>query len=348
VKALSLHVIGVVQGVGFRPFVYNLAVERGLRGWVLNSSDGVHILVEGDADAVDAFPSAIRELAPPMAIVADIVLSPVDPEGFPTFEIRESCAEEGEMTLVSPDIATCPECLRELTSPGDRRFGYPFINCTNCGPRFTIIDDVPYDRPTTSMRDFEMCEECAKEYSDAGDRRFHAQPDACFVCGPRLYLMPSPRSDSLVLGVRDDWAWSPENACAPHPHRDSTSEAARSSAIISAAAELLISERVLAIKGLGGFHLACDASSEKAVESLRGRKHRWGKPLAVMVFDLDAARRLAEIGPEEAALLSGTVRPIVLVRRLPADPLAPGVADGLREIGLMLPYTPLHLSLIHI
>jgi hydrogenase maturation protein HypF len=345
VKALALHVIGVVQGVGFRPFVHNLAVDRGLTGWVLNASDGVYILVEGDAATVDAFPTAIREFAPPMAVVADIVVSSVDPEGFSFFEIRESRAEQG-MTLVSPDIATCPDCLSELMSPGDRRYHYPFINCTNCGPRFTIIGDVPYDRPMTSMRDFTMCKECAEEYGDTRDRRFHAQPDACFICGPRLYLLPSTAEDRAALDVPDEWAWSPECALAPHPHREREAEAARSDAIVSAAGELLLGGRVLAVKGLGGFHLACDATSEGAVSALRERKHRWGKPLAVMVRDLEAARRIAHVDPEEEALLTGTVRPIVLLRRKPDDGLAPGVAEGLRELGVMLPYTPLHHLLL--
>lgn len=343
-KALALHVIGVVQGVGFRPYVHNLAVDRGLTGWVLNASDGVHILIEGDPAVVDAFPAAIREFAPPMAVVADIVVSPVDPEGFSSFEIRQSLAEQG-MTLVSPDIATCPDCLSELMSTDDRRRHYPFINCTNCGPRFTIIGDVPYDRPMTSMRDFTMCEECAEEYGDTRDRRFHAQPDACFVCGPRLYLLPSPSEDRARTGVPDDWAWSPELTGA-HPHRERKAEAARSDAILSAAGQMLLDGQVLAIKGLGGFHLACDATNEDAVDALRTRKRRWAKPLAVMVGDLEAARRIAHVGPQEEALLTGTVRPIVLLRRMPDDGLAHGVANGLTELGVMLPYTPLHHLLL--
>ena len=201
--ALQLHVTGIVQGVGFRPFVYNLAVEQGLTGWVLNASDGVHCVVEGDADDGRRLPALLRERAPAMSVIESRGRpSEVEPEGFSAFEIRESYAEEGAMTLVSPDIATCPDCLAELLDPGDRRHRYPFINCTNCGPRFTIIADVPYDRPMTTMRDFPMCPECAAEYGDPSDRRFHAQPDACFVCGPRLYLNPAgveaeaPCSDS--------------------------------------------------------------------------------------------------------------------------------------------------------
>jgi hydrogenase maturation protein HypF len=345
VKALSLHVTGIVQGVGFRPFVYNLAVERGLAGWVLNASDGVYVVVEGDERTVEAFPKAIRDLAPPMAVVEQVIAEEVEPEGFSAFEIRESRAEEGAMTLVSPDIATCPECLGELFDPLDRRYRYPFINCTNCGPRFTIIGDVPYDRPMTSMRDFPMCDECAAEYGDPADRRFHAQPDACFICGPRLYLNPGLIAEEG--GCTDgEWPWAPEAEASPRQHRDRDEEAARSDAIVSAAARMLLEGRILAIKGLGGFHLACDATNPHAVATLRERKRRWGKPLAVMVPDLDAARRLAEIGAEEAELLTGAVRPIVLLKRKPDDGLAPQIADNLTELGVMLPYTPLHHLLL--
>jgi hydrogenase maturation protein HypF len=357
VKALSLHVTGIVQGVGFRPFVHNLAIERGLTGWVLNASDGVYIVVEGAEAEVDAFPSALRDLAPPMAVIESVVAEPVDPEGFTSFQIRESRAEEGAMTLISPDIATCPECLAELLSPGDRRYRYPFINCTNCGPRFTIIDDVPYDRPMTSMRDFPMCPECAEEYADPADRRFHAQPDACFVCGPRLYLMAASaasgdvdRAHARTLDMPEDWLWSAERTRTPRVHRDCDAEARRSDAIISAAAKLLLEGNALAIKGLGGFHLACDATNERAVATLRQRKGRWGKPLAVMVRDVEAARAIAHVDAEEEALLTGTIRPIVLLRKLAIPPdesaLAPGVANGLAEIGVMLPYTPLHHLLL--
>lgn len=349
--ALSLHITGIVQGVGFRPFVYNLAVERGLVGWVLNASDGVHVVIEGDDDSVSAFPQAIRDLAPPMSVIEDIVAEQVEPEGYSTFEIRESHAEEGAMTLVSPDIATCPECAAELFEAGDRRYRYPFINCTNCGPRFTIIGDVPYDRPMTSMRDFPMCDECAAEYGNPSDRRFHAQPDACFVCGPRLYLNiadgDGPGGASLpAIRARPDWHWSPDREVSPRPHRDRDAEAARSGEIIRAAAKLLSEGAILAIKGLGGFHLACDATDANAVATLRSRKRRWGKPLAIMVRDLAAADALAEVRDEEAALLTGSVRPIVLLRRKPDDGLAPGVADKLTEIGVMLPYTPLHHLLL--
>jgi hydrogenase maturation protein HypF len=344
-KALSLHITGIVQGVGFRPFVYNLALEQGLTGWVLNASDGVHTVVEGDPATVDAFPQAVRDRAPAMAVIETITAEEVEPEGFRGFEIRESRAEEGAMTLVSPDIATCPECAAELFDSSDRRYRYPFINCTNCGPRFTIIGDVPYDRPMTSMRDFPMCPQCAEEYGDPSDRRFHAQPDACFICGPRLYL----NADDATY----DWAWTPEREVSPRPHRDRGVEAMRSDEIVARAAELLVGGSVLAIKGLGGFHLACDATNPEAVTRLRERKRRWGKPLAIMVRDIETARALCEVCPEEEELLAGVVRPIVLLRKdaRPGEPggapeLAPGVADNLVEIGVMLPYTPLHHLLL--
>jgi len=425
VKALSLHITGIVQGVGFRPFVYNLAVERGLLGWVLNASDGVYTVIEGDDATVDAFPAAIRELAPPMAVVEEIIAEEVEPEGFTDFSIRASRAEEGAMTLVSPDIATCPDCLAELTAPGDRRYRYPFINCTNCGPRFTIIGDVPYDRPMTSMRDFPMCPECAEEYGDPRDRRFHAQPDACFVCGPRLFLnatvsersvdvpcsgsprrgpaaatdamRPTPPSPPAELraghpptahsalayqpnpgptspALDPSWCWNAALETSPRRHRDRDTEAERNDAIIATAAALLLDGCVLAIKGLGGFHLACDATNAAAVTALRERKRRWGKPLAIMVPDLEAARAYCEVSDLEAELLAGSVRPIVLLRKrddvwsggsarssagaegdedclstepsVHASALTSGVADGLREIGVMLPYTPLHHLLL--
>ena len=321
-KALSLHITGIVQGVGFRPFVYNLAVEQGLNGWVLNSSDGVYTVVEGNPAIVDSFPQAIRERAPAMAVIETITAEDIEPEGFREFSIRASRAEEGAMTLVSPDIATCPECAAELLDPADRRYRYPFINCTNCGPRFTIIGDVPYDRPMTSMSDFPMCPECAEEYGDPADRRFHAQPDACFICGPRLYL----NADDAPY----DWAWSPERESSPRPHRDRTVEAARSDTIVARVAELLLDGRILAIKGLGGFHLACDATNPEAVDRLRERKRRWGKPLAIMVRDIETARAYCEVAPEEEALLTGVVRPIVLLRKLATE--ASASAGGSAEV----------------
>jgi hydrogenase maturation protein HypF len=337
-KAVSLHITGVVQGVGFRPFVYNLAGRHGVSGWVLNSSEGVFTHIEGDADAVDAFVRDISGEAPPMAVIDAVDLSEAEPEGFASFDIRASRAVEGEMTLVSPDIATCEKCRSELMDEADRRHRYAFTNCTNCGPRFTIIADIPYDRPMTTMRDFPMCEECATEYEDPADRRFHAQPNACHRCGPRLFLNPST----------PEWEWRPELDTSPRPHHEPAEARARDDAIIAAAVEALRGGRIVAVKGLGGFQLACDATDEAAVRRLRERKHRWGKPLAVMVANLDAARLLCRIGEEEASLLAGTARPIVLLHRLDDTPggLADSVAGLLPDLGLMLPYTPLHHLLL--
>ncbi|MDZ4063491.1 MAG: acylphosphatase, partial [Coriobacteriia bacterium] len=230
--ALSFHITGIVQGVGFRPFVYNLAEDLGLAGWVFNSSEGVFCLVEGTEEAVGAFADRLRSQAPPMSVIESIVAEEVESEGFAGFEIRESQAIEGAMTLISPDIATCDACVTELLGPQDRRARYPFINCTNCGPRFTIIEDIPYDRPQTTMRDFPMCDECTKEYGDPSDRRFHAQPDACFVCGPRLYLNVAPDAG----GARDlppDAAWTRDAEVIPRPHRDRSAERERSDAIVA-------------------------------------------------------------------------------------------------------------------
>jgi hydrogenase maturation protein HypF len=358
-RAALLRVTGVVQGVGFRPFVYNLALASGLSGWVLNSSEGVFIHVEGASAAVEGFFIALEHEAPPMSVIESVVIHAADVEGFEGFEIRESETVEGAATLISPDIATCPACVAELHDPRDRRFGYPFINCTNCGPRFTIIDDIPYDRPATTMRSFPMCPECAAEYGDPTDRRFHAQPDACFICGPRLYLnvlgpgreLPNPVTDPEGEPATGDWVWSAGFDIEPRPHRNRDDESRRSSAILRHAARLLTTGHIVAIKGLGGFHLACDATDAEAVARLRERKRRWGKPLAIMAHDVEDVRRFAEVDQQEAELLTGTARPIVLVRlrEEPAERaprLADGVAPGLTEIGVMLPYTPLHHLLL--
>jgi hydrogenase maturation protein HypF len=339
-SAARIEVTGVVQGVGFRPFVFSLARERGLTGWVNNTAQGVTIVVEGDADAVGHFADDVRTLAPPMAVVESIGAEPAEIEGFETFEIRESEAR-GDLTLVSPDIAICPECLAELNDPQDRRYGYPFTNCTNCGPRFTIIESLPYDRPATSMKVFPMCPECGAEYADPADRRFHAQPNACSVCGPRLFL-------NVPGGEPSGLEWDATRDVVPRPHREAAGERRRAAEILRAAEAILLGGRILAIKGLGGFHLACDATDETAVAALRSRKRRWGKPFAIMVPDLDAARALCDVSDEESSLLSGPKRPIVLLRLREdgSGPLAPSVAPGLSELGVMLPYTPLHHLLL--
>lgn len=340
-----IHVTGIVQGVGMRPFVYREAMAHGICGWVLNAGDGVHIEAHAPADALDAFVAALSEHAPAAARVeyvevVDLAANGWDAANEQGFRIVASQDQTAHTTLVSPDIATCDDCLRELFDPADRRYHYPFINCTNCGPRFTIIRSLPYDRAATSMDRFPMCPKCAAEYADPLDRRFHAQPDACFDCGPHITWREA------VNG----------NACgnsSATPAVGTTREA--SDAIIERCVELLASGGIVAIKGLGGFHLACDAANEQAVAELRRRKRRSNKPLAVMVRSLADAGRLCHIDDAERELLAGSIRPIVLLRRRAAcesggSPdalaLAPSVARDLPELGVMLPYTPLqHLLL---
>jgi len=318
----KITVTGVVQGVGFRPFVYRLAHDQGLVGWVLNHSGGVDIEVEGQAVSVDAFLRDLSAKAPPLARIEQITAEDVPPNGYTTFEIRHSVSQEGRYQLISPDIATCPDCLRELLDPNDRRYRYPFTNCTNCGPRFTIIADVPYDRPKTTMRVFPMCPDCQAEYDDPWDRRFHAQPNACPVCGPHVWLERPARSAF--------------ETCDPPPGGDE----------IQAAARLLRDGAILAIKGLGGFHLACDATQAGAVARLRERKRRPAKPLAVMVATLDEVYRHCEVNDREEALLTSRQCPILLLRWKPTSSIVREVAPGNNYLGVMLPYTPLHHILL--
>ncbi len=295
-----LSVRGVVQGVGFRPFVYTLARRHGLAGFVRNDGDGVVIEAEGNAGDLEAFALALRAEAPPLSRVGGIVTRPLTPRGDMEFAIAAS-APRGRNALVPPDIATCDACLRELFDPADRRYRYAFVNCTQCGPRFTIVVRMPYDRRNTTMAGFPLCVDCRREYDDPADRRFHAEPIACSVCGPRLTLP------------------------------------------LEEAAGLLRSGAILAVKGLGGYHLACDAANEEAVSRLRARKHREEKPFAVMTTAPD---ELAEIDGAEASLLRSKERPIVLVRRLAGALLAPSVAPRTVWVGLMMPYTPLHHLLL--
>lgn len=344
-RHVHIHVTGIVQGVGMRPFVYREAMAHGICGWVLNAGDGVHIEAHAPADALDAFVAALSEHAPAAARVEYVEVVDLAANGWDTaneqgFRIVASQDQTAHTTLVSPDIATCDDCLRELFDPADRRYHYPFINCTNCGPRFTIIRSLPYDRAATSMDCFPMCPKCAAEYADPLDRRFHAQPDACFDCGPHITWREAVNGD--VCG----------NSSAT-PAVGTTREA--SDAIIDRCVELLANGGIVAIKGLGGFHLACDASNEQAVAELRRRKRRSNKPLAVMVRSLADAGRLCHIDDAERELLTGSIRPIVLLRRRAvcesggspdALILAPSVAHDLPELGVMLPYTPLqHLLL---
>ncbi|HIP97091.1 MAG TPA: carbamoyltransferase HypF [Anaerolineae bacterium] len=329
-KALKkITVRGVVQGVGFRPFVFNLAERLGLGGWVLNNSGGVEIEVEGPPDALDAFVTALRDEAPPLAYIESLQAQEAPPQGYDHFEIRHSERQEGRYQLISPDIATCPDCLHELFDPADRRYRYPFTNCTNCGPRFTIIADIPYDRPNTTMRVFPMCPVCQREYDDPRNRRFHAQPNACPVCGPQLELVPSS-GFKVKSSAASPWNLNPETA----PD------------VIAQAADLLRRGAILAVKGLGGFHLACDATNAGAVRTLRERKRRPHKPFAVMMATLDEIRQHCQVSPEEEALLTSPQCPIVLLSWRSTSTVVPEVAPAYRYLGVMLPYTPLHHVLL--
>jgi hydrogenase maturation protein HypF len=329
--ARRLLVTGVVQGVGFRPFVYGLAARLDLVGWVCNTSAGVLIEIEGSAESIDEFRSALTRDAPPLARIDQITIEPLPVNGFTTFEIRESRSAPGAFQPISPDISICPDCLRELFDPHDRRYHYPFINCTNCGPRFTIIKDIPYDRPFTTMSSFEMCPDCAREYHDPLDRRFHAQPIACPTCGPKVWLEEVGSAEFEVSKVRS------ANAAIRNPQ-----------SAIEEAQRLLLNGKIIAVKGLGGFHLACDATNEAAVTELRRRKGRIDKPFALMMADLETIERYCLVSPEERSVLESHERPIVLLWRRsdPARSIASSVAPGQHTLGVMLPYTPLHYLLL--
>ncbi|HUL77282.1 MAG TPA: carbamoyltransferase HypF, partial [Vicinamibacteria bacterium] len=316
VEGKRIQVRGTVQGVGFRPWIYRLAHEEGLSGRVRNDARGVTIEAFGHPEALAAFLRRIGTEAPPAARVREVEEESIPAETVPGFAILPSEGEGGRRVSIPPDLATCPECLREVRDPGDRRHLYPFTNCTHCGPRFTIACDVPYDRPATTMARFPMCADCRREYEDPLDRRFHAQPVACPACGP-------------VLALAD--------ATGP--------VAAKGDALVVAAAEL-VRGRIVAVKGLGGYHLACDATSSEAVRRLRERKKRDEKPFAVMVADLPAARALAHVAPAEERLLDSVERPIVLVRQRSGSGLAREVAPGNPLVGLILAYTPLHHLLL--
>jgi hydrogenase maturation protein HypF len=303
---------GIVQGVGFRPFIYRLAVLNDLAGFVQNSTEGVMAEVQGRDEAIEAFISQARTQTPPLAEIYEIISQEVPVNGDKTFRIIESSMTGKSDVHISPDIATCDECVRELFDPADRRHRYPFINCTNCGPRLTIIKDIPYDRMRTSMSVFPLCEKCGKEYGDPENRRFHAEPNACSVCGPRLMLL-----DRVGKEISTE---------------DAIAETGR----------YLKAGSVVAIKGLGGFHLSADAGNDDAVRELRKRKFREEKPLAIMVADLDRAEQLAVLNDEERRLLASPSRPIVLVEAKTPSSISSLVAPGMSTLGIMLPYTPLH------
>jgi hydrogenase maturation protein HypF len=315
---MRLRVRGTVQGVGFRPFVYGLAARLGLAGFVLNDSDGVLIEVEGPPEDVSSFRGGLSIDSPPLAAIEEIDIEEIDPVGTSSiFAIRESRDAGGTYTPIPPDVATCPACLEEILDPAQRRYRYPFTNCTNCGPRFTITTRIPYDRPHTTMAAFPMCPACRREYENPADRRFHAQPIACPDCGPRLRL-GHPLGSHLIEGdaVRD-------------------------------VADLLRRGQILALKGLGGYHLVCDATREDSVAELRERKRREEKPLAVMVGSPEEARGIVNAGAGDLAVLTSRRRPIVLLERLSDAPVAASVAPNNRYLGVMLPYTPLHHLLLH-
>src|SRR4030043_12844 len=315
-KLASISVRGIVQGVGFRPFVYGLAVKHNLRGWVNNTSEGFEIEVEGEAEAVKQFERELEAQAPPLAHIETTTVKYRRPVGYKSFEIRQSQAQVGKYQLISPDVATCQACLVELLDPEDRRYRYPFTNCTNCGPRFTIIEGMPYDRPKTTMRYFQMCPRCQAEYDNPLDRRVHAQPNACPKCGPQVQLVDN--QGNLI------------NYSNP----------------IAEASRLLKQGKIVAIKGLGGFLLAWGATHEGAVRGVRRRKKRPSKPFAVMVASVDEAKRHCYVLPEEEELLTSTQSPIVLMIWREVSCVSREVAPNLWFLGIMLPYTPLHHILL--
>jgi len=314
--AKILNINGIVQGVGFRPFVYQLASKYEIKGKVANTSSGVVIHIEGTKDNIESFCRDLTEKSPPLSHITDTLIHPEPVKGFKDFSIAQSIGQAACSTLISPDVSVCDDCLRELFDSNDRRFQYPFINCTNCGPRYTIISDIPYDRPKTSMKHFKMCKMCRDEYDDPDNRRFHAQPNACEECGPHatLYDNSGKKLDTL------------------NP--------------VEKTAELLKQGYIIAIKGLGGFHLAVDAENDNAVSMLRKRKHREEKPLAIMSCDIEHIRKYAYVQPEEEELLKSFHRPIVILKKKEPNLISKEVSPRNRYFGAMLPYTPLHYLLL--
>lgn len=315
-KRAEISITGVVQGIGFRPFIYNLAQSRSIRGWVLNNVKGVWIDAEGEDGNLERFVQDIPRLAPPLSRIESLDVKYLEPRGYTSFEIRKSEEAEDKFVLISPDIATCNQCLSELSSPENFRYRYPFINCTLCGPRFTIMRDIPYDRHKTTMAPFIMCPICQQEYEDPVNRRFHAQPNACPACGPSLTL--EDKEGKEILGDP-----------------------------IEKTLDLLRKGLIVAIKGLGGFHLACDAKNNEGVAALRSRKYREDKPFAVMCRDLEEIRKHCEVDGEEEKLLRSVERPIVILKRKADSAIAHAVAPYQDTLGVMLPYSPLHHLLLN-
>lgn len=331
-EARKVTIKGIVQGVGFRPFVYRVAQEESIAGWVLNDKEGVLVHAEAEPDALDAFIIRLSQEEPEAARVTQIDIADAQVQGFTAFSIQFSDSSEVEnTTFISPDLGTCAQCEAELFDPSNRRYRYPFINCTNCGPRFTILEELPYDRAHTSMRSFTMCPHCQSEYDDPMDRRFHAQPDACFECGPQLGWITSAQ---LCEGNNDAVIQYARN-------REESDE------ILARAVDMLKAGKIVAVKGLGGYHLVCDATNEAALATLRKRKRRPHKPFAVMVPSVEYARELCEVSCDEEAHLKSTARPIVLLRKKPAAHFATGLADNVPELGVMMASTPVQMLLAH-
>jgi hydrogenase maturation protein HypF len=313
---LRIYIRGIVQGVGFRPFIFKLATRHQLTGWVRNTSSGVEIEVNGPDEEIQAFLAEISSEKPPLARIDQVETRLCEPDGYTSFEIQASQAQEGQFIPISPDVSICEDCQRELFDPQDRRYRYPFINCTNCGPRFTIIKDIPYDRPNTTMAGFELCGDCQAEYEDPKDRRFHAQPVACPECGPQLSFV----SEGGALASKEE--------------------------ALQMARRWLKQGKILAIKGLGGYHLACDPTHQAAVSELRLRKKRSDKPFALMAFNLAAVERHCFVSQTEAGLLQSHQRPIVILEKRPESPIHAAIAPFQHTLGFMLAYTPLHLLLL--
>jgi len=318
IQGASIHIQGIVQGVGFRPFVYGLAQRLELTGWVRNTSAGVELCVDGQDQSLNEFLRCLEQELPPLARIDELAVERHSTGGFTSFEIIQSASLPSAFQPVSPDVSICADCLAELFDPGDRRYRYPFINCTNCGPRFTIIQDIPYDRPNTTMASFALCTECEAEYREPRNRRFHAQPVACPGCGPQVWLETS----------------------GDHAQRQN------GDAAIQAGREALLAGKILAIKGLGGFHLACDATNPEAVALLRERKLRVGKPFALMFSDIESIRAHCQVSEEEARLLQSRQRPVVILQRQRTSSIALQIAPQQDTLGAMLPYTPLHYLLL--
>ena len=316
-------IAGIVQGVGFRPFVYRLAKSLYLNGSVNNISDGVMIEVEGETSRLDAFVSKLKSEAPPISFIKDLKLIKKEPKGLIDFIIKQSSKSQDNKIYFSPDISICKDCAQELFNESDERHLYPFINCTNCGPRFTLIKGVPYDRINTTMDKFRMCESCEAEFSNPFNRRYHAQPISCYNCGPELRLTDKNRR-ILSSGLQG-----------------------KEIAEISMTRKLILDGKIIAIKGIGGYHLVCDAKNEKAVKELRSRKIRDDKPFALMAKDYNTALKYCEISSEERELLESAQKPIVLLRKSQNNKLTDLIAPGNPNLGMMLPYTPLHMLLFN-